>query len=272
MNLLKYSLLVVILGLFACEETIILDVDQAPAKIVIEGVLTNREKDQYVKITRTVDFYSTKSPEKVANAIVKVTSSDGRDYSYVQFSPGIYVPRTPFAGEIGKTYTLSVTVDGTVYTSEDELLRVAPIDSLGYSELENPSDEQIASGHTYELLLYFREPRETKDYYLFKFYRNDSLSLNNSNDIYITSDDALGETISGFPGPVNYGAADTARLEMFSLSRFGYVYYSDMTNLLFSDGGLFGPVPANPRSNISNGALGFFQVSAVTTSSVILKK
>jgi hypothetical protein len=117
-----------------------------------------------------------------------------------------------------------------------------------------------------------KEPKETTDYYLFKFYRNDSLTFTNPNDIYLLDDEALSESISGFPGPVYYAEKDTARMDMFSVTRNGYVYYSDLTNLLFNDGGLFGPVPANPRSNISNGALGFFQVSAVISTQVILTK
>ncbi|MCU0369418.1 MAG: DUF4249 domain-containing protein [Cyclobacteriaceae bacterium] len=272
MKRLRYSLLIFMFILLGCEETIILDIDQAPTRVVIEAVLTNRLKDQYVRVSRTADFYSTGTPEKVSNARVKVTSNDGEEFEYAQISAGLYIPKIPFEGEIGKTYTLSVTVDNIVYTSTDELLRVAPIDSLGYRPFQGFDPNQDTEEDVYELLLYFKEPRETKDYYLFKFYRNDSLVYNTPNDIYVTSDEALAESINGFPSPVTYSLSDTARLEMFSLSRYGYIYYTDLTNLLFSDGGLFGPVPANPRSNFNNGALGFFQVSAVTTSTYILKE
>lgn len=267
----NYLFIFLFTAMFACEETILLDIDQAPEKVVIEGLLTDRSKDQYIRVSRTEDFYSTSTPEKVTNAIVRVRSSDGNEYNYIQFSPGYYVPQTEFSGEVGKTYQLTVTIGNTTYTSEDELLRITPVDSLGYRPYEGfETDEPEAE--LFELLLYFREPRDTKDYYMFKFYTNDTLTYNSPNDIYVTSDDALGESINGFPSPVQFAANDTARMELYSLSRNGYIYYSDLTNLLFSDGGMFGPVPANPRSNISNGALGFFQVSAVTSASRIIKK
>lgn len=267
----SYSFLILLLVLFACEETIVLDLDQAPTKVVIEALLTNRAEDQFVKISRTVDFYSTELPEKVTNATVKVTTSDGIEIPYIQFSPGLYIPKSSFIGEIGKRYKLTVVLDGQTYESEDELLRVAPVDSVGYRAVQDPTEDQLASGKTNELLLYFKEPQDTDDFYMFKFYRNDSLAYNSGNDIYVVSDEALAESILGFPSPVTYAVGDTARMEMMSITRNGYLYYSDLTNLLFSDGGLFGPVPANPRTNINNGALGFFQVSAVTTEELILK-
>jgi hypothetical protein len=57
-------------------------------------------------------------------------------------------------------------------------------------------------------------------------------------------------------------------VEVYSLSRVGYVYYNDLFSILNGDGGgMFGPIPAPPRTNLSNGAIGFFQVSAINISS-----
>jgi len=261
-----------IAGLVSCEEIIQLDLEATPQKIVIEGLLTNRFRDQYVKITRTSDFYETGATEMVSNASVSVIDSDGILYRYGQASPGYYLPITIFSGQVGKTYRLSVRIGDQVYESEEELLRLAPIDSLGYALTENPSELREQKGQLYDLLLYFQEPQDTKDYYLFKFYRNDTLTYTNANDIYLANDEVFSESIKGFPAPVFYSELDTARMEMFSVSRNGYFFLSDLTNLQFSDGGLFGPVPANPRTNISNGALGFFQVSAVRSAEIILRK
>ncbi len=263
--------LVVIFFLTSCEETIQLDLEQAGQRIVIEGLLTNRAQDQYVRVTRTLDFYQAGRPENVTDAAVSVRDDMGNTYAYVQAEPGYYIPDGTLQGQVGATYTLTVQVGQAVYESEDQLLPVADVDSISYMLNNNPGQTRIDKGHLYDLLLYLKEPKETEDYYLFKFYRNDSLTYTNSNDIYILSDEILSESIFGFPGPVYYAEQDTARMEMFSVSRDGYLFYSDLTNLLFSDGGLFGPVPANPRSNISNGALGFFQVSAVISEEVIIR-
>jgi hypothetical protein len=261
-----------LLAFFSCEEIIQLDLDTTPEKIVIEGLLTNRFRDQYVKVSKTSGFYDSKATQLISNAIVSVVDSDGTLFRYGQASPGFYVPTTNLTGQVGKTYKLSVRIGDQVYESEDQLLRLSPIDSLGYALTENPTDERKEKGQLYDLLMYFQEPKDSKDYYLFKFYRNDTLTYTNSNDIYLANDEVLSESIKGFPAPVFYAEKDTARMEMFSVTRNGYLFLSDLTNLQFSDGGLFGPVPANPRTNISNGALGFFQVSSVRSAQVILRK
>jgi hypothetical protein len=66
------------------------------------------------------------------------------------------------------------------------------------------------------------------------------------------------------PSPVYYAQNDKARLEVYSLTRRGYIFYNDLSIVLNNDGGgMFGPIPSSPRTNLTNGALGFFQVSAV---------
>lgn len=269
----RYILMMLtVVTLFSCEEVIQLDLEATPQKVVIEGLFTDRRGDQFVRISKTADFYNSDALEVVSGADVTVTSSDGEVIPFIEITSGYYAPSGKVSGQIGMSYKLAVRIDDQVYESEEQLLRVTDIDSLNYELTEDPSDERMEKGHLYDLLMYFQEPKGTQDYYFFKFYRNDSLAYTNANDIYLTSDEALSESIKGFPAPVYYAENDTAYMEMFSLTRKGYLYFSDLANLQFSDGGLFGPVPANPRSNISNGALGFFQVSAVVSKEIILKK
>jgi hypothetical protein len=59
---------------------------------------------------------------------------------------------------------------------------------------------------------------------------------------------------------------------MYSLSRTAYVFYNDLQRLLNNDGGLFSQPPADSRSNLTNGALGFFQASAMDVSTIEIKE
>jgi len=61
-----------------------------------------------------------------------------------------------------------------------------------------------------------------------------------------------------------------ATVELYSLTRVQYIYFSDLANILNNDGGMFSPPPANPRSNLSGGALGLFQVSSVSRASILI--
>ena len=184
---------------------------------------------------------------------------------------GVYLPEIAFAGVAGRTYTLHVTADGALYEASDALVSVIPVDSLSVRINENQQEDPKEPGKVYEVLLYAREPQDQENYYLFKYYRNDSLIVYNDTDIYYSDDALLGEKIDGVPSPVFFGKDDSARLEVYSLTRKGYVYYNDLSLILTNDGGgMFGPIPASPRSNLTNGALGFFQVSAVREKAILI--
>ena len=269
----KYILLIfTALVFWSCEKTVFLDLDQTPSKIVIEGLVTNQPGYQFIKVTRTVDFYESGETPRITDAIVMVEDDQGNEFLYIHNpnnhpdSAGYYLPAVPFVGETGRTYYLTVDVNGELYEASDKLYNVTSIDSLEYQVNMDEESDPKEDGKFYEVLMYAREPQETDDYYLFKFFRNDSLVLYNPSDIYFSDDKTLGEEINGIPSPVFYAEGDTARVEIYSLSRTGYVFYNDLFNLINNDGGMFSPPPANSRTNLSNGALGFFQVSAVNIS------
>jgi hypothetical protein len=269
---------VVMASLAACEEPYHIEQDASEVNIVIEGLLTNREDMQYIKVSRTADFYTDGEAPRVSDAIVSVTDDLGNVLEYVhnpnnsEDSLGYYFPANAFAGEIGRTYELSVVVDGTTFNASDRLLSITPIDSLTIrldaEEQADPEDQ----GRFYEVLIFVKEPQDEENFYLFKFYRNDSLSFDNHTDIYYSDDKLLQENIDGIPAPSHFAFNDLARVEAYSLSRQGYVFYNDLSSLLNNDsGGMFGPIPSTPRTNLTNGALGFFQVSAVAVDEIIVE-
>lgn len=270
-------LLAASLFLTSCEKTIELDIDQIPQKVVIEGYVTDIEDHTYVKVSKTNNFYTTGNTPRVTNATVMVEDSDGDIYNFVHYagnspdSLGLYFPEVPLVGVAGKSYKLSVTTEGVTYTAEDQLLDLVPMDKLEYRVNEDEKDDPEDAGRFYEVLLFVKEPKETKDYYLFKCYRNDSIEYANENEIYYADDELIGEDLDGIPLPVYYAQNDLARVEVYSLTRDAFVYYRDLQKLLTNDGGLFGTPPANPRTNISGGALGFFQVSAIRADEIVIQ-
>jgi hypothetical protein len=275
-NILFLSAFVIVL-LSSCEKTIELDIDQTPQNVVIEGYVTDIADHNFVRLSKTNDFYAGGQTPRITDATVMVEDSDGNIFNFIHYSglnadsAGMYFPETPFAGVIGKTYKLTVVTGGVTYTAEDELLRLVPMDKLEYrvneEEREDPEDE----GYFYEVLLFVQEPKDTKDYYLFKCFRNDTLKYANENDIYFSDDELIGENIEGVPLPLLYAQNDLAGVEVYSLTRAAFIYYRDLQKLLTNDGGLFGTPPANPRTNISGGALGFFQVSAIQEGEILIE-
>ena len=262
--------------LVSCEETIILDLDQAKAGVVIDGLVTNVAGTSYVKISKTAGFYESGPTEKITSAIVRLVDDKGVQTVFTHNPEGskeyegVYLPNPNFKGGVGRIFKLTVTIGSQVYEAQDELLTITKIDSVGYRINATQEEDPAKEGEIYEALLYTREPQETKDYYLFKFYRNDSLTYFKNGEVYFANDEGIGEAIDGFQSPVYYSLKDTATVEMYSLTRNGFLFYNDLNNLNNGDGGMFSPPPANPRTNWSNGALGFFQVSATTRESVII--
>jgi hypothetical protein len=272
-TILTFSLASALL-LTACEETIDLELDQTASKIVIEGQVTDVADHNYVKVSRTVDFYSTGNAPRVTNATVRVEDNAGNSFSFVHYqgespdSVGMYFPEATFAGEIGRVYKLTVDIEGQTYTAQDTLFRIVPIDKLESQLNEDEQADPEDPGRFYEVLLFVKEPQDTEDYYLFKFYRNGVLEYGSEIEIYFSDDKLLAENIDGIPTPIFYAKDDIARVEAYSLTRDAFIFYRDLQKLLNNDGGMFGTPPANPRSNLSNGAAGFFQVSAIQSDEI----
>lgn len=263
--------------LVSCEKEYILQTNPADAKVVIEGLVTDKPGYHYVKVTRSTDFYGTGQTPRVTDAVVTVTDDEGVTTEFVHNpndhpdSAGYYKPVAPFVGMQGKTYRLVVAIGGQEYQGEDTLYPVTTIDSLTYQISEEEQSDPEHPGRYYEVLIYTREPQETRDFYLFNFYRNDSLTLANPEDIYFTDDVVLAEAINGITMPIYFSKGDKATVEAFSISRQAYVFFNDLSILLNNDGGMYSPPPANCRNNLTNGALGFFRASAVTSMDIAVE-
>ncbi|HKZ36815.1 MAG TPA: DUF4249 domain-containing protein [Chryseolinea sp.] len=276
----KY-IIIVLLPLFflsSCDEPIRLDPNQSASRIIIEGQVTNKPGYQYVKVSRSGGFYETGKTPRITDAFVLVEDDLGNEYRFIHNpgnnadSAGYYRPENSFIGDIGRTYRLTVNIEEQIYQAEDKLYSVTAIDSLSYQINEDEKEDPEDEGKFYEVLLFAKEPQDTQDYYLFKFYRNDSLKVQEDTQIYFADDEILGESIDGVSSPIYFAPGDGARVEMYSISRTAFVFYTDLQNLLNSDGGLFSQPPSNSRTNLSNGALGFFQASALDISTVEIKE
>lgn len=261
----------------ACDEEYIMDDLQTETSVTIEGLVTNQPGRQFVKVSRSNDFYASGQTPRITDATVQVSDNAGNTYTYVHNprghadSVGYYKPAVPFIGQVGRTYNLTVQADGETYTSSDEMFHINPIDELEFAvdedQVDEPTDEDFPN-RIYEVLMSVEEPQETRDYYLFRTYRNGeriwSESSEDDPEIYVTDDVLVGGEIKDIAIPGYFENGEVAGAEIYSLSRPVFIYYRDLSKILANDGGMFDPPPANPRSNISNNALGLFQASAIS--------
>jgi hypothetical protein len=272
------TILLLLATLVGCDVPIELDLQQTPPQVTIEALLTDKPDQPFVRVTLSTDFYSEDAADGVPDAVVTLKNDVGQSVAFLHYpgtntdSVGYYLPPAGFAGHIGRIYTLSVVAAGKTFEATDSLKYVTSIDSLAYRPNIYAVQDPPPDGKIYELLIYAKEPQETKDYYLVKYYRNDSLTYGWETEVYVLDDYGVGESIDGVPSAIWYGMNDKAEIEMYSLTRQGFLFYNDLVIIMNSDGGMFSPPPANPRSNFSNGAPGFFQVSAVSSRTIVLKE
>ena len=263
-----FALALLSLAFFSCEKTITLDLDQTEPVVVIEALLTDQPGRQFVKLSRTIGFNDQGTTPGISEAEVHISGPEGTVYQFQESEVGYYLPVDDFKGHVGEEYTLTIKADGQTYTATETMYYVPPFDSLSsridLDEQLDPEDE----GYFYEVLFYIKEPKETKDYYLVKFLRNDTIQNWNGDGVFYTNDEFLNDEINALPAPIYYAHGDIATVEMYSISRDGYIYFLDLESNINSDGGMFEGTPSNIRTNIEGGAVGYFQVSSLTTSTI----
>ncbi len=259
-------------ALFGCDEAIELDLNQTPPQYVVDALITDQLTDHYVKLSTSVDFYVEGQTPSVSGADVVVSDDKGNVFQFQENEnrPGWYSTR--FAGKPGSTYKLEVKLpNGETLTAEDTMYPVQSIDSLVWDIDEKAVEDE--DPYAYTVKIYVLEPAATKDFYLFKFFRNDSIQNFDSNTgIFYADDELIGGYVNGLEGPENYRKSDTARVEMYRISQDAFLFYNDLDNILNGDGGMTGPSPANPRTNIRSEdglGLGLFQVAAVDIISIV---
>ena len=275
--------------IWSCDVPIDLDLEQTQPKYVIDGQLIFDENlnphQQYVRVSQSVGFYESRDKAGVSGAEVYILD----DKDTVRFeehtladSSGYYFPETPFVGTTDREYVLRVNVNGEGIVARDRLPALnATIDSLSWAYNEDYAQEQRDNpdnfdedeiGVVYETFLFSTidkndDPQDVQNF-LFKFYVNDTLETYDGQEVYFADDALVRESINGIATAPWYRWGDLSRVEVLSISRDAFVFYSDLTNNINSDGGMFGPIPANLRTNLEGDALGFFQTSMIKSDTI----
>jgi hypothetical protein len=244
-----------------------IDLDDTNPKLVVEGLITDQAGPYFVKLSLTTSYYTTGATPKINDAAITIADDTGNRevLSRVEGQEGIYQTNS-LRGQVGRTYFLTVTYKGQEYTASAYLPSGITIDSLVYSY--QPKQTFFEEG--YYVSIYAKEPFSDRNYYRWYLYKNDSL-YNSSNDIDLETDEFYTTTIDSLPIIQKFDLSDKVRINIHSLTKEAYEYYQGLSNVLNTDGGLFGSPPKNPQSNISNGALGIFRASKVSSKEIVIE-
>jgi hypothetical protein len=243
------------LSLASCTKVIDVDLNTADPKYVIEGFVTKGETVHQVKITRTLNFDESVDFPAVDNAVVVISDNAGNSETLTLASPGIY-KTSNLLGVEGRTYTITVTVDGKVFTASSYLPIEVSLDGLNVivfpfgldtirAVVPNRMDQAgVANYYQYDI---FQNGEQVKGVNL----QDDQFSDGVQNQQPLFGGDFI-------PG-------DTVRVIMYCIDKPVYKY-------LFSIDANTGSTaaPANPDSNFGKSCLGYFSARTQKEQTVII--
>ncbi len=255
--------------LFAsCTEVLDVDLDTENDRLVVDGLVTNQLKPFQVKLSRTLALDDSTAFPAVNNAFVTIGDNQGNlDTLYLETN-GVYKTNGPRQGVVGRTYLLTISVDGKSYVGQDILTSVAPIDTI-FTLYREKGEEAGIQEAGYYIYFAFMDPAE-KNYYMEEITK-DLAPVLKSNQLAVYNDQFIKPNVVFLTrAPGRFVSGEKAVLTLSSLSEAGYNYMNGVALQLQNDGGFFSTPPANAPTNLSAGALGFFKASSVAVDSLIV--
>jgi len=267
---------------FSCTAPIDISTRDGEPALVIYGYLTDESKNQNIRLSRSSPYFQEEENPVVTDAKVRVTASNGKEYTFVHDKDGYYVSQRRFAAAPDVTYRLSIEVNKDIYEVETTTLPKLPVDSITITKLN------IMGFLHYSLNIHFQEPAETENYYLFKFFINDSISNEKITDLILSDDEMFnGEYLDGVSvmyfnsaadfedtdddwGMYLVSPGDRIRLQVLNIEKGYYQFLRDCRTEKRGENPFFGGPPSNIYTNLPKGAVGYFTSFCITEKSIVI--
>jgi len=260
--------ILMILIFYSCEKVIDVDLNSASPKVVIEGIINNKPGPYKVSLTKTTDYFNPQDFPLISGAEVIISDNLGNTEILSEKSAGNY-EASAIEGIPGRTYTLQVTIEGEAFSSTSEMPNTTLIDSITSTEMPfmNPHSEN--TNPQYRITCYFKDSVGVNEFFRIIAYKNkEKIPSFYLLDDKITDGNQLG--YGGIFGNIYLG--DTVDIELVKIDQKVYEFYNTLANIIVSgDGGRDVGTPANPNTNISNGALGYFGALAIDKKTLIIE-
>ena len=255
------AITIVFILVISCQKIVQIDLNSSSPKLVIEGVITDSAGPFRVMLTKSGSYFNQPVLPPVSGAFITISDNAGIIDTLKELMPGIYFT-SKIKGMPGQSYSLKVISENTEYDASTSMMSHVNIDSLVVEKSVG-----LGGKENRRLTCYFNDPRAEKNYYRLKMYTNGKTSAEN----YHLYDDQYtdGETIGMRSGGAQIGDTDVVVLE--SIDKKAYDYYRTLEDIIRTNP-FFGSTPANPNSNLSNGALGYFAAFTVSNKAFIVSR
>lgn len=250
--------MLLLFSLISCEEVVDVNLEESEPRLVIEAPLLwdvdEEENTQIIKLTTTAPFFDEEIPPAMG-ASVSIFAEDGREYIFEEIMDGVFryenmPPRQDTEHE------LVITYKDEIYTATEKLVSVPRLDYV---------EQEIGgfSGDEYEFKVFYQDPANMKNYYLFR-YSNEDVSLQIYDDEFTN-----GNQTFAFFNDEDANPGDLVGFQIQGISRGFYEYLFILRSQSgSSNGGPFQTQPSIVRGNIvnttnpDNFAFGYFRMSA----------
>ena len=268
-----------ILLISSCTERIDIELDETYTRLVVFGSITTDTTRHFVDLSTTSSYYYNEAPPKVSGASVEISDDLGNVETLTEVAPGKYATSSGFAAVVGRIYTLRIELQEAInghktYTASSEVNQIFPIDSIGLVHQPDWGEKGF-----YEVTCYYQDP-PSRDIYMFNIFKNGELLTDTINDRFI-SDDAFfnGNYTNGIG--VGYldqsderevlRPGDTVTFQGCNIPEEYFNFVLELQSETGFQTPLFSGPPANVKSNINNGAAGFFAAYSVSYSSKVFQ-
>ncbi len=268
---------IILLALASCTERIDIELDETYTRLVVFGNLTTDTTRHFVELSTTTSYYYNEAPPSVSGALVEISDDDGQQVLLTEVAPGKYATTADYFALPGKEYTLRVELQEEInghriYTATSKVMPIYPIDSIGLIYQPDWGEKGF-----YEVTCYYQDPL-TRDFYMFNIFKNGDMLTDTISNRFITNDDFYN---GNYTNGIGVGYLDQAneREELkpgdtitFQACSITEDYFNFIWTLQQETGfstPLFSGPPANVKSNVSNGAAGFFAAYGVAYSSTV---
>ena len=245
----------------SCEEVIEIDLNEGDSKIVIEGGLTDQANGCKIKISKSISFDKPNEFPTVDNASVTITDQDGNIYSLESSESGVY-SNTELVGQYNKKYFLKATIEGKTYEAFSTMPDSVLLDSIQINEI-------AFFGNSTKLVdLFLQDPIDQENYYKFIPYVNGK-KFDNLEILDDQFTNGLPVDYSIFFQDYELVLGDSVGIEVWNIDKGVYNYFNSLADII--DGGGQTAAPANPNTNLSNGALGYFSAHAISSRGILVE-
>lgn len=230
---------------------------------MIEGQITNIEDMNFIKITKSDDFYETEEFESISNATITVTDDQGNVTNFLEVSNGIY--KAPgFIANSYTNYSLSVFIDSEEITAQTYMPGNPAIDSIPYLE------GAFFGSEGYNAFLYWTDPASERNYYKYNNWQKsiDDDAFTPDPSISITEDALFNGIGTGIPlFSRQFKLGDTVIVDLMEIDEPNYKYWFALSQVVSGQTA----APGNPISNLSGGTLGYFGAYNIARDTIVIE-